>query len=56
MLDSVTDYWDSTNIMVKGSIAASRTREDIAGSNEDLEELFFEITEGVRASENGEER
>ena len=56
MLDSVTDYWDTTNILVKGKIAASRTREDIAGSNEDLEKLFFEITEGIKASENGEER
>lgn len=56
MLDSVTDFWDSTNIMVNGKIAANRTREDIYGSNEDLEELFFEITEGYKASENGEER
>lgn len=56
MLDSVTDFWDSTNIMVNGKIAANRTREDLYGSNEDLEELFFEITEGYKASQNREER
>ncbi len=50
MLDSVTDYWDSTNILVKGKIAASRTREDIHGSDEDLEELFFEVTENTNNS------
>ena len=56
MLDSVTDFWDSTNIMVNGKIAANRRRSEIYGSDEDLEELFFEITEGYKASENREER
>lgn len=46
MLDSVADFWDSTNIMMKGKIAATRTRNEIKGSGENLEELFFEITEG----------
>lgn len=46
MLDSVSEFWDSTNIMVNGKIAASRTREEIIGTGEDLEELFFDITEG----------
>ncbi len=55
MLDSVTDFWDSTNILVNGEIAATRTRADIYGSNEDLEELFFEITEGYNSSEDREE-
>ena len=46
MLDSVEEFWDSTNIMMDGRIAARRTRQDIEGSGEDLEALFFEITEG----------
>lgn len=46
MLDSVSEFWDSTNIMVNGKIAASRSREEIKGTGEDLEKLFFEITEG----------
>ncbi len=45
MLDSVSEFWDSTNIMVNGKIAASRSREEIIGTGEDLEKLFFEITE-----------
>lgn len=49
MLDSVAEFWDSTNIMMDGKIAARRTRQDINGSEEDLEELFFQITEGDKA-------
>jgi ABC-type multidrug transport system ATPase subunit len=52
MLDSVSEFWDSTNIMVNGKFAARRTREEVAGSGEDLEKLFFEITEGVKEKEN----
>ena len=50
MLDSVSEFWDSTNIMMNGRIAARRTRKDIEGSGEDLEALFFEITEGDKAA------
>lgn len=46
MLDSVSEFWDSTNIMMEGKIAAARTRKEIEGSEEDLEKLFFDITEG----------
>jgi hypothetical protein len=34
--------------MMEGKIAARRTRSEIAGSDENLEELFFAITEGDR--------
>lgn len=51
MLDSVEEFWDSTNIMINGRIAARRTRQDIAGKGEDLEQLFFKITEGERDKE-----
>jgi len=49
MLDSVSEFWDSTNIMIDGKIAARRTRKEMEGSSEDLEDLFFKITEGDRS-------
>ena len=48
MLDSVEEFWDSTNIMMNGKIAARRTRKEMEGSGEDLESLFFNITEGEK--------
>lgn len=63
MLDSVEEFWDSTNIMIDGKIAARRTRKEIEGSGEDLEALFFKITEGEkeekaarRSLENSDQR
>lgn len=52
MLDSVNEFWDSANIMMNGKIAASRTRDEIEGSGENLEDLFFDITEGDRLPDN----
>lgn len=46
MLDSVDEFWDKALIMMKGRIAAVRTRREIEASGEDLEQLFFSITEG----------
>lgn len=54
MLDSVEEFWDSSNIMMKGRIAARRTRKEIEGSGEDLEALFFKITEGDHNAKEGE--
>ncbi|MDF2486708.1 MAG: transporter ATP-binding protein [Herbinix sp.] len=51
MLDSVAEFWDSANIMIDGKIAARRTRREIEGSGEDLEALFFKITEGDKAKQ-----
>lgn len=48
MLDSVDEFWDSANIMMEGKIAARRTRMEIEGSGETLEDLFFKITEGAK--------
>lgn len=45
MLDSVEDFWDKALIMMHGKIAAVRTRVEIESTGEDLEELFFSITE-----------
>lgn len=55
MLDSVNEFWDSANIMISGRIAAKRTRRDIEGSGEDLEDLFFQITEGAKTRTEGED-
>ena len=46
MLDSVEEFWDKALIMRNGQIAAVRERKKIEQSGEDLEKLFFEITEG----------
>lgn len=44
MLDSVTGFWNSTNIMMDGKIVASRNRNDMEEAEEDLEALYFRIT------------
>jgi ABC-2 type transport system ATP-binding protein len=49
MLDSVDGLWDKALIMMGGRIAANRTRAEIESTGEDLEQLFFAITEGVKA-------
>lgn len=54
MLDSISEFWDSANIMMEGRIAARGTRAEIEGSGEDLEALFFKITEGEKMSIGGE--
>lgn len=55
MLDSVQEFWDSTNIMMDGKIAARRIRSEIVGSGEDLEALFFKITEGDKNKTEGKD-
>ncbi len=47
MLDSVENYWDVANIMIKGSFVATK-KNDSLDSGESLEKLFFEITEGAK--------
>ena len=46
MLDSVSELWDRALIMMNGKIAAIRTRKEVEESGENLEETFFQITEG----------
>lgn len=48
MLDSVNEFWDKVLILMQGRIAAVRTRREIEVSGENLEQLFFSITEGER--------
>ena len=47
MIDSVEDYWDVANIMMKGRFAATKINDGSEGQS--LEELFFAITEGEDA-------
>lgn len=51
MLDSVNEFWDVTNIMLEGRFAARRTRAEVEASGEDLEKLFFSITESEKQEE-----
>lgn len=51
MLDMVKELWDVTFVMNKGHILGSYTREDVG--NEDLEELFFSVTEAKRPEAEG---
>ena len=46
MIDSVEDYWDVAHIMMNGSFAATKFNATEGSSDQSLEELFFEITEG----------
>ncbi len=48
LLNSAEDIWDRLLIMKNGHIAAERNREDMSESGEQLEELFFSITEGSK--------
>ena len=52
MLDSVNEFWDRVFIMMNGKIEAERTRKFVEESGENLEQLFFEITEKKSGSEN----
>ena len=54
MLESVEEIWDRVFIMMNGRIEAERSRPQVDQSGENLEELFFSITE--RKTENREEK
>ena len=47
IIDSVDMLWDRTIIMQGGKIRANVTRDEIEGSGKNLEDLFFEVTEGI---------
>lgn len=48
MLETVAELWDKVLIMMDGYIAAIRTRKEIERSGENLEKLFFDITENKK--------
>ena len=51
IIDSVDMLWDRTLIMQEGKVRADVTREELDGSGRTLEELVFEVTEGVARSD-----
>ena len=48
IIDSVDMLWDRALIMQGGRIKANVTRQELSETGKTLEELFFEVTEGVR--------
>jgi ABC-type multidrug transport system ATPase subunit len=48
IIDSVEDLWDRALIMKEGHILVSGTREEFTASGEQLEDVFFRVTEGER--------
>ncbi|MBQ0011606.1 MAG: ABC transporter ATP-binding protein [Clostridiales bacterium] len=50
IIDSVDMLWDRTIIMQNGQVKANVARAEIEGQGKTLEELFFEVTEGIEAS------
>ena len=55
IIDSVDMLWDRTIIMQNGQIKAKVSREEVDASGKTLEDLFFEVTEGVdKSSVSGE--
>ena len=47
IIDSVDMLWDRTIIMQKGVIRANLTREELDRDGRTLEQLFFDVTEGL---------
>ncbi len=47
IIDSVDMLWDRALIMQKGKILANVTRDELGASGRTLEQLFFEVTEGL---------
>jgi len=47
IIDSVDMLWDRTIIMQNGQVKANVTRTEIEGRGKSLEDLFFEVTEGI---------
>ena len=55
IIDSVDMLWDRTIIMQNGQIKANVTRAEVDESGKSLEDLFFEVTEGIdKSSVSGE--
>ena len=48
IIDSVDMLWDRALIMQAGQIKANVTREDMGKDGRTLEQLFFDVTEGVK--------
>ena len=55
MIDSIEELWDTTYIMKTGKIAAVVEKKDVEQGGRKLEDIFFEITEGVAEVQEGKE-
>ncbi|MBR6094082.1 MAG: ABC transporter ATP-binding protein [Lachnospiraceae bacterium] len=51
IIDSVDMLWDRTVIMQNGHVKANVSKTEIEGMGKSLEDLFFEVTEGVDKKE-----
>lgn len=51
IIDSVDMLWDRTIIMQNGEVKANITKEELEGTDRTLEDVFFEVTEGLDAGE-----
>ena len=51
IIDSVDMIWDRTIIMQDGKVKANVTKEELDSMGKSLEELFFDVTEGVKAED-----
>ncbi len=51
IIDSVDMLWDRTLIMQSGQIRANIRKEELDASGKTLEDLFFEVTEGIESHE-----
>jgi ABC-type multidrug transport system ATPase subunit len=51
IIDSVDMMWDRTVIMQNGKVKANVTKTELDEMGKTLEELFFEVTEGVNAED-----
>ncbi len=54
IIDSIDMLWDRTLILQNGLLKANITREELDGSGQTLEELFFSVTEGLEPEANAE--
>lgn len=52
IIDSVDMLWDRVLVMQNGTIRANLSREELDASGRSLEELFFDVTEGLRAEDH----
>ena len=53
IIDSVDMLWDRTIIMQNGRICANMTREELEQDGRTLEQLFFDVTEGLERDTMG---
>ncbi len=52
IIDSVDMLWDRTIIMQNGTLRANVSREELEAQSKTLEDLFFEVTEGIERETN----